>query len=256
MRQADPRAGALTREDEIEWLREQRVEAEWQAERGWALGALFGPVDAVVSLLLPATMETADVRWLDVQHGSSAMDSFFDEFRRRSFRTYGGLPQSELVTVGVELGLEDVDQHRMWRRQKKVMVDALRRAYRNQVGIPTFHFDEVLEMASGRGLLSLALIPAVVGGYAYHQGIDRSVEAAGLRFSIDVKKLRRVFDYDGGDEPLMVGSLHVRPGRFFFGIVATLEREGDGYQSGFIGISTDASIVIEAIEGFRGPEKE
>ncbi len=253
--ESNPPAGALTREDEVGWLRAQLIRAEWQAEREWAFGGFFGAADALVATLLPGTFQTADVRWVDVRHGGSAMDQFFNEYRRRSFRVLGGLRESELVTIGVELGLEDVDQDRLWRREKKVVIDAMRRAYKHQLGVPSFHFDEMFEMASGQGLASFALVPAVVGGYAYHQGIDRSIEAAGLRMSFEVKKLKRVFDHEDGDDPLTMGGLHVRPKGFFFGLVATVELE-DGYQAGFVGIATDMALVYEAIEGLRGPEKD
>jgi hypothetical protein len=166
------------------------------------------------------------------------------------------LPQSELVTIGVEEGLDDLDQDRMRDRHAKVFFDALRRAYRRHYGVPTFHLDELMELASGRGVVSYALMPAVVGGYAYYHGIERSFRVGGFKVSARVKKLRRVFEFDDGDEAYTVGAIHVRPDGLFFGVVASVEEDDDGFGPGFIGLATDTAAVLEAVEGRRGPERD
>jgi hypothetical protein len=149
---------------------------------------------------------------------------------------------SELLTLGVEDGTEDVNLHDLTREQGKVLWDALKKTYlskyrfrgEDRVREDAFYIDR------WRGADFVA-VPALLASYVWFRGLEKKMSVGDTWVRLSVEPLER---WVSGKEDMAAGvSLEWGIKGFPVALIVSAGRTGGRTDMDFIGIGTSVGMV-------------
>lgn len=211
--------------------------------------SLSGPQDgSIVGRLFASSIQEAS---------RTPAEDLFDQLLQREQRYFAQFHDTDLSTVGVEDGAEDINTDGLMAAQRKLLFDAARKLYFGRLGthMDSRLRDEALDFGNWRPV-DYAVGPAVFGGYLYVRGWEKRFNALGLRWNFGIEPVRRILErFEGSHNDLAsAASLEIGMGNFPVKVIVS-----GGIQDGealvdFVGIGTSVGKVKQLIAQEFAPE--
>jgi len=229
-------------------------------EVGARHGFLSDAVDRVLSLPCRALEATTYLLLPDrvTYNGLTIFDQAGDEDLSSIFlRTFLKRESHYAASFALRTGDDEPDLDDFRHGQVKVLLDSLKRAYRERYHIPTLDLETIFSAFGSGNVVDALLMPAAAIAYTYRFGIDRRW---GIRDVLQVEfkterpaRILRVL-HRKGHRP--ISSLSLQPFKLPFKLIATLDTRDGGFELGFIGIGSDVTAVNDALEASEEEDEE
>jgi hypothetical protein len=218
-----------------------------------AMGAVLFPVTFVAEgaawLLLPHSISVNGQKILDQDASREDLGTIFVRtFLERELKFLAGLSGSYVATMNVEMGLQEPDQSHFHRLQSRVILDSLKRSYKERYRVPSMDLDTLLETVTTGEWLDFLVVPALFSVYAARYGIDRRFKIdENVRISVHIEKGSRLYKFATSDQGGEIGSVALNLFNLPVSFIVQLEMDHHRPSPGFIGIGTDLGVVVEAL---------
>ena len=236
------------------WMAEVDAEPELPLVLKIGLAPVNFLVEGSAWLFLPRRIIVNGVVLFDQDASSEDFATIFArELMRRELSFLAGLAGTVVVTTNVELGFDEPDKHRFDKLQSRVPFDALKKAWRERFSIPKLELETVVEAVKTGEIVDVVLVPAAISAYAMRFGIEKKWRPCDdVRIAVSVERGTRLYKVATQETYRRVASLSVNLFELPVSLIFCLYGGKQGLDLGFVGIGTDLSGVIEAINGKNG----
>jgi hypothetical protein len=186
-------------------------------------------------------------------------NDLFEQLLLREQRYFARFQDTDLSTVGVEDGVEDIDSAGLMAAQRKLLFDTARKMYFGRLGSKADDRlrDESLDISRWEPI-DYAVAPALLAGYLYVRGWEKKFELAGLNWNFQIEPLRRILGRNGDESDDLVSAASFEIGVGDFPVKAILSF---GYQDGdalmdFVGFGTSVGKAKQIVSAELGAENE
>lgn len=174
----------------------------------------------------------------------------FEQLLMREQRYFAQFHDSDLSTVGVEDGVEDINTEGLMSAQRKLLFDAARKLYFGRLGnrVDDRLRDESLDIGRWH-TIDYAVAPAVIAGYFYVRGWEKKFDLLGLRCGFEIEPLRRILErLEGSHNDLVsAASLEIGLGNFPVKVIVSFGIEDGDPLCDFIGIGTSVGKAKQIV---------
>ena len=241
-----------------------RAPVEWAGllvpRRSWLVADILrGPgalVDEGVRWLLPRNVEFGRVVLFDSTASREPLEQIFlRTVARREGDLFGDFESLELSTIGLEAGLEEVDEGVLRDTQRRVLMESARRAYKERYLIPALDLDTAVALVTRGGALDAYLVPIVISAYAVQFGVQRTIRIGdSISIGVRIERGTRVWRVFAEDSSHPLATLSVRLFRWPVAAICELEGDRGKVEFAFAGLGTDLQAALEAVNSERRNE--
>jgi hypothetical protein len=238
--------------DEDRWLQERERDPEpLVLAAGVGLWVPNFLVEGLAWLVTPERVVFNGQVLYDRSGGSpDFVDLFVRQLVRRETSFFAGIGNTELATVGVELGEEDVDASRFHDHQVRILFDSFKRTYRERFHMLPLDLDTAIATVSTGEWVDALLVPAAISVYAARFGIDRKFKFSDdIRLTLHMEEGNRAWRALVQDSHHHLGTASLNLFRLPVSVICDLEGNAGKFEFSFVGIGTDAAAVYEAVRG-------
>ena len=244
---------------------------------GWSIldtvvGAPNSMMDLVASTMQPAP-DREDARSFRSGGGSVIARVFTDSLREAPDRPFNALvdqlvareqryfsrfQHSNLATVGVEDGTEDLEVEHLMADQRKILFDAARRLYFGRFsGGDARLRDESLDVSNWHPV-DYVVAPALLSGFLFVRGWETDVNLLGLRCGFQLEPVRRILERLEGshDDLASAASVELGMGNFPVKVIVSFGVQDGQPLMDFVGIGTSVGKVKQVVEQQVGGDEE
>lgn len=202
-------------------------------------------VEGAAISLLPGHVDLYGRTLFDRSPGAEDFAALFTRtYIRKELSFFAGFASSDLATPGVEEGTEEIDEHRFNEYQVKILVDSVKKAYRERFGLPSMDLDAVIATFSTGDWLEAIVLPTAVSAYAVRFGVDRKWQLwEDVRISLHLERGTRLYRTLAEDSRHSIGSLGLNLFRLPVSIFLVVDADAGRLETSFLGIGTDLSTV-------------
>jgi hypothetical protein len=183
-------------------------------------------------------------------------DDLVHQLLLREQRYFARFQDSDLSTVAVEDGVEDIDADGLMSDQRKLLFDAARRLYFGRFGNCDDRIrDESLDIRNWQAI-DYAVAPSLIAGYLYVRGWEKKAKLLGLNCTFQIEPIRRILERLEGshDDLVAAASVELGLGRFpLKAIVSFGIQDGDPLVD-FVGIGTSVGKAKQVVEQAMGDD--
>jgi hypothetical protein len=210
-------------------------------------------LDEIVRWALPRPIAFGDIVLFDPAAAEDPLEVIFlEELSRHQGDFFAEFDRTELLTIGVETYREDVDQGALTSRQRRLLVDTVRRAYKERYRIPALDLDSALAVATEGGAAEVYAIPIVTSAYAFQFGLRRTIRVGDdVVFGVQIEQGRRVWRVFTDDASHPIATVSLRLFRWPVAAICMIEGDEGRVEISFVGLGTDLQAAVEAVNGFR-----
>lgn len=190
---------------------------------------------------------------------SRPFDDLVNQLVAREQKYFARFQDSDLATLGVENGSEDIDTDELMEDQRKIMFDAARKLYFGRLGnrVDDRIRDEAFQVGRWH-TVDFAVAPALIAGYLYVRGWEKKVDLFGLKCGFQIEPLRRILErFEGSHNDLVsAASLEVGVGSFPVKFIVSVGiQDGDALMD-FVGIGTSVGKAKQVVSQEMEETKE
>jgi hypothetical protein len=181
-------------------------------------------------------------------------DALVDQLVMREQRYFARFRHSNLATIGVEDGSEDLEIEHLMADQRKLLFDSARRLYFGRLsGGDDRLRDESLDVSRWHPV-DYVVAPAMIGGFLFVRGWEKDINLLGLRCGFQVEPVRRILErLEGSHNDLAsAASLELGMGDFPVKVIVSFGIQDGHALMDFVGIGTSVGKVKQVIENELG----
>jgi hypothetical protein len=177
-------------------------------------------------------------------------NDLFEQLLLREQRYFARFQDSDLSTVGVEDGVEDINTEGLMSAQRKLLFDAARKLYFGRLGnrVDDRLREESLDIGRWH-TIDYAVAPAVIAGYFYIRGWEKKFDLLGLRCGFEIEPLKRILERMEGSHNDLVSaaSLEFGLGDFPVKMIVSFGIQDGDPLCDFIGIGTSVGKAKQIV---------
>jgi hypothetical protein len=209
--------------------------------------------------------ECADGSVLNRVFASSIQDAsprpfneLLEQLLLREQKYFARFQDTDLSTVGVEDGVEDITSEGLMAAQRKLLFDTARKMYFGRLGNKADDRlrDESLNFSRWEPI-DYAIAPGLLAGYLYVRGWEKKFDVLGLNWNFQIEPLRRILEKRTGESDDLVSAASVEIGLGDFPVKAIVSfgiQDGDGLLD-FVGIGTSVGKAKQIVSAELGSEE-
>ncbi len=186
-------------------------------------------------------------------------DDLMNQLLVREQKYFARFQDSDLSTVAVESGDQDIDSDGLMAAQRKILFDAARKLYFGRLGnrMDDRIRDESFDISRWHPI-DYAVAPALIAGYLYVRGWEKKVDVMGLKCCFQMEPIRRILErFEGSHNDLVsAASLEIGVGNFPVKAIISLGIQDGDPLLDFVGIGTSIGKAKQVVSQALGESEE